>query len=284
MAGDPPKTPILAGVAGHPVSHSLSPIIHTIWAKRVGIEGHYIPIDVPANYDDFVRAMDALRAVGFAGVNVTIPHKEHALRYAGEASETAKAAGAANMLTFSDDSAKAENSDITGFAEAVQEKTAEPGTSALVLGAGGAARGVVLALKDLGLTDIRITNRTLERAKELGAAFDLAVIDWEKRLETLENIDVLVNTTSLGMTGQPPLELDLSGLDPSALVADIVYAPLKTALLKDAEAKGHATVDGLAMLMHQAVPGFRMWFGGEAIVDDDLRSELVKELKRRGRA
>ncbi len=283
MASDPPRTPVLAGVAGHPVNHSLSPIIHTIWAKRAGIDGYYIPIDVPSGYDDFARTMDALRAVGFAGVNVTIPHKEHALRYADEASENAKAAGAANMLTFSDVGVRAENSDIIGFAEAVRERTSASGTSALVLGAGGAARGVVLALKKLGLTDIRIANRTVERAKDLAAAFDLAVIDWEKRWEDIENIDLLVNTTSLGMTGQPPLETDIGALRASALVADIVYAPLKTALLKDAEMKGHAIVDGLAMLMHQAVPGFREWFGGEAVVDDDLRAELVKELKRRGK-
>lgn len=283
MTGKPQQSPILAGVVGYPVNHSLSPIIHTIWAKRAGIDGYYIPVAVPPDYDEFARAMDALRAVGFAGVNVTIPHKEHALRYADEASDNARSAGAANMLTFSEAGASAENSDIIGFAEALREKSSEPGTSALVLGAGGAARGVVLALRSLGFTDIRIANRTFNRAKELAEAFDLAVIDWEKRCETLDNIDLLVNTTSLGMTGQPPLAMDLSALKPSALVADIVYAPLKTALLKEAEAKGHQTVDGLAMLMHQAVPGFRAWFGGDAKVDDDLCTELVKELTRRGK-
>lgn len=280
----PTNTSVLAGVAGHPVNHSLSPIIHTIWAKRAGINGYYIPVAVPPSYDEFARAMDSLRVVGFAGVNVTIPHKEHALRYADKKSENAQAAGAANMLTFSDDGASAENTDITGFAEAVREQRSEPGISALVLGAGGAARGVVLALKALGFRDIRIANRTMKRAVALAETFDLAVIDWDKRSQDLENIDLLVNTTSLGMSGQPSLEMDIVALKASALVADIVYAPLKTDLLLRAQKKNHETVDGLAMLMHQAVPGFRQWFGGEASVDDELRGALVKELNRRGKA
>lgn len=284
MTEKPQKSPVLAGVVGCPVNHSLSPIIHTIWVKRAGVDGYYIPIEVPPDYDEFARAMDSLRTVGFAGVNVTIPHKENALRYADSVSENAKQAGAANMLTFSEEGAAAENSDITGFAEAVREKKSAPGTSALVLGAGGAARGVVFALKTLGFTDIRIANRTIERAKELAELFDLIVIDWAKKSEAIDNIDILVNTTSLGMSGQPPLEFDLGAFNPSALVADIVYAPLKTALLKDAEDKGHATVNGLAMLMHQAVPGFRAWFGADAQVDDELRGELVKELARRGKS
>lgn len=283
MAKTLSQTPILAGVVGHPVSHSLSPIIHTIWAKRAGIDGYYIPIAVSPGYDDFARAMDALRAVGFVGVNVTIPHKEHALRYADTVSDNVRQAGAANMLTFSEDGCLAENSDITGFAEAVREKNSAPGTSALVLGAGGAARGVVLALKSLGVTDIRIANRTMERAKDLAGAFDLAVMDWKKKSEAIDNIDLLVNTTSLGMSGQPPLEVDISGLMPGAIVADIVYSPLKTALLKNAESKGHPIVDGLAMLMHQAVPGFQNWFGGDAQADEALRAALVSELARGGK-
>ena len=283
MAKTLEQTPILAGVVGHPVSHSLSPIIHTIWAQRVGIDGYYIPIAVPPDYDDFARVMESLRNVGFAGVNVTIPHKEHALRYADIVSDAARQAGAANMLTFSEDGCLAENSDITGFAEAVREKNSAPGTSALVLGAGGAARGVVLALKSLGVTDIRIANRTMERAKDLAGAFDLAVMDWKNKSEAIDNIDLLVNTTSLGMSGQPPLEIDISGLNPAAIVADIVYAPLKTALLEDAESKGHPNVDGLAMLMHQAVPGFQKWFGGDAQVDQALRAALVSELERRAK-
>jgi len=275
--------PVLAGVIGHPVGHSLSPLIHTIWAKRAGIDGYYIPLDVSPAYDDFARAMDALRAVGFAGVNVTIPHKENALRYADEASENASRAGAANMLTFSTGAAAADNSDIAGFSEAVRAQSSAPGKTALVLGAGGAARGVVLALRSLGVSDIMIANRTRDKAGKLAADFSLEVIDWAQRAQALETVDILVNTTSLGMSGQPPLDVDLARLNPAALVADIVYSPLETPLLEGAARKGHKTINGLAMLMHQAAPGFRKWFGGAAAVDDALYTELVRELKRQNR-
>jgi shikimate dehydrogenase len=284
MPGDSAQKPILAGVIGHPIGHSLSPLIHAIWAKRAGIDGYYIPLDVPPTYDDFARAMDGLRAAGFAGVNVTLPHKENALRYADSASENASRAGAANMLTFSGGAARADNSDISGFAEAARAQSSVPGKSALVLGAGGAARGVVLALQNLGVEDILICNRTKENAEKLAENFGLGVIHWEQRSEAIATTDFLINTTSLGMTGQPRLELALSNIRLGALVADIVYSPLRTPLLKEAEAKGHQTVTGLAMLMHQAAPGFRQWFGGEAVVDDHLYAELVQELKRQGRA
>ncbi|GJL90638.1 shikimate dehydrogenase [Hyphococcus sp.] len=284
MPKDSTQKPVLAGVIGHPVSHSLSPLIHTIWAKRAEIDGFYIPFDVPPTYDDFARAMDGLRAVGFAGVNVTLPHKDNALRYADTASENASRAGAANMLTFSDQGAAAGNSDISGFADAVRKQSSAPGKSALVLGAGGAARGVVLALKSLGVPEIMISNRTLQKAGKLAADFGLVVIDWQERTQSIEKIDILVNTTSLGMGGQPGLDMSLAGLKQSAMVADIVYSPLQTPLLKEAAAAKHKTINGLAMLMHQAAPGFRQWFGGEAVVDDSLHTDLVKELKRQGRA
>ncbi|PQA88205.1 shikimate dehydrogenase [Hyphococcus luteus] len=277
------NTPILAGVVGWPVGHSLSPLIHGTWAKRAGVNGYYIPVPVAPDYDDFAVAMDALKTLGFAGVNITIPHKEHALRYTSEASDAARRAGAANMLTFGEKS-YADNSDITGFTEAVRATSSAPGQSALVLGAGGAARGVVLALQSLGFADIAVANRTRAKSEELAKTFGLSVADWEDRTKVLENIDLLVNTTSLGMAGQPPLEIDLADLKPGALVADIVYAPLETPLLKAAKASGHKTVDGLAMLMHQAVPGFKTWFGGEAVVDDALRAVLVEDLNKRGGA
>jgi shikimate dehydrogenase len=186
------------------------------------------------------------------------------------------------MLTFGA-MTLAENSDSIGFAEAVREKTKTPGKSAFVLGAGGAARGVILALQSLGVADITITNRTKEKAEALAAAFGLSAIGWDRREDALAATDFLVNTTSLGMTGQPPLELSLETLRPGATVADIVYSPLVTSLLKAGKARGHKTVDGLSMLMHQAVPGFRAWFGGEGVVDDALRAILVAELKRRDR-
>lgn len=283
MAGDETASaPIVAGVAGWPVGHSLSPLIHGEWARRAGIVGRYVRIPVEPDYHAFARAMDGLRSQGLKGVNVTIPHKEHALRYADEASVNAKTAGAANMLTFGDKTF-ADNSDSAGFAEAVREQTPAPGKSALVLGAGGAARGVILALQSLGVEDIFITNRTKKKAEVLADTFGLSAIDWDRREDALAAIDLLVNTTSLGMTGEPPLELSLETLRPGAIVADIVYSPLETRLLKWAKAKEHKTVDGLAMLMHQAVPGFRAWFGGEAVVDAALRAILVDELKRRAR-
>jgi len=277
------KKPILAGVIGSPVAHSLSPLIHTAWAYRAKIDGYYIPIEVPPSFDEFARAMDALRTVGFAGVNVTIPHKEHALRYADKTSDPASIAGAANMLTFAGDDCYADNSDIGGFEEAF--KAAGPAVSvedrALVLGAGGAARAIVIALQTLGAQNIMIANRTEEKAAALAEAFGLKTAPWPECNTFLEAADIIVNTTSLGMTGQPPLELETSKIKPDAVVADIVYAPLETRLLQAASAQGNPTVDGLAMLMHQAAPGFRAWFGGEARVDQALRAELVGELKRR---
>ncbi|MBL4620312.1 MAG: hypothetical protein JKX88_09480, partial [Marinicaulis sp.] len=163
--------PILAGVVGAPVDHSLSPLIHTIWAHRAGVNGYYIPLAVPPYYDDFAKAMDSLRVIGFKGVNVTLPHKEHALRYAATASPDATKAGAANMLTFGGDGPHADNSDIEGFANAVMGALGERAAprSALILGAGGAARGIVLALKKIGVVDLKITNRTQEKAERLGA-------------------------------------------------------------------------------------------------------------------
>lgn len=276
--------PILAGVVGCPIGHSLSPLIHTAWAARAGIDGYYLPIECPPGYDAFVRTMDSLRTIGFAGVNVTLPHKENALRYAGAISDTAQAVGAANMITFDGKSAAADNSDVSGFAAALRERLApdETPASALMLGAGGAARGVLLALRNAGCREIIIVNRTREKADLLAKDFPgVTAVDWTERSEALGDADIVVNTTSLGMTGQPPLDVSLERLKTSALVADIVYAPLETPLLKDALRKGLRTVDGLAMLMHQAVPGFRSWFGAEAVVDDALRETLVQELRRR---
>ncbi|WP_425410472.1 shikimate dehydrogenase [Hyphococcus sp.] len=275
------RAPKLAGVIGWPIAQSLSPLIHTIWAHRAGVDAYYIPIPVEPDYQVFARTMDSLKTVGFEGVNVTLPHKEHALRYARSATDNARKAGAANMLTFHDDGAEADNSDIAGFTDAVREKAPERTGTALILGAGGAARGISIALKTLGFSNIAITNRTPEKASALAELFDLQTVDWASRAAALENADLLVNTTSLGMTGQPPLEMDLSALKPHACVADIVYAPVETPLLAQARDRAMKTVDGLAMLMHQAAPGARAWFGADPVVDDDLRRHLVNELNRR---
>ncbi len=277
------KKPILAGVIGSPAAHSLSPLIHTIWAHRAQIDGYYVPIEVPASYDEFSRAMDALKTIGFAGVNVTIPHKENALRYSDKSSDLAPRVGAANMLTFTDDGSYAENSDVTGFEKAVKSAAPDLSTkgACLVLGAGGASRAIIVALQNLGADNIFITNRTEEKAAALAEKFGLKAVSWAQRKGAVESAELIVNTTSLGMSGQPPLELDGAKIKSGAVVADIVYTPLETPFLKLARDAGNPGVNGLTMLMHQAAPGFRAWFGGAAEVDEALRAALVGELERR---
>ncbi len=279
------KKPILAGVIGSPVSHSLSPLIHTLWAHRAQIDGYYMPIEVAASYDEFARAMDALRTIGFAGVNVTLPHKENALRYGDKSSELASMTGAANMLTFTDNGSYADNSDVAGFQGAL--KSTMPKFSVkgacLVLGAGGASRAIITALQNLGADNIFITNRTEEKATQLAERFGLKTLLWQSRKDAVESADLIINTTSLGMSGQPPLDLGGAKIKPGAIVADIVYTPLETPLLKLAREAGNPGVNGLTMLMHQAAPGFRAWFGGDAKVDEGLRTALIGELERRRR-
>lgn len=277
------KAPTLAGVIGWPVAHSLSPVIHNFWAARAGVNGYYIPVAAQPSYADFARVADGLRAAGFAGLNVTLPHKEHALAYADEASPTAVAAGAANMLTFVGGRAVADNSDVAGFAAALKEQGGGnfSGKSALMLGAGGAARGVALALKSVGVADIVIVNRTYEKAEALADEFSLSAEQWDHRDVLVASADIVINTTNLGMTGSPPLGLDLGGAKADAIIADIVYAPLETPLLKAARARGLPAFSGLSMLMHQAAPGFRQWFGASAEVDDALRMAVEAALTKR---
>jgi shikimate dehydrogenase len=270
------QQPRLAGVVGWPIAHSLSPLIHRIWAAREGVNAYYIPIAAGPSADEFARVIGGLRAAGFRGVNVTIPHKEHAFHYADDASDAARAAGAANMLTFAGGRVIADNSDISGFASALGEVgTADPDRkSALVLGAGGAARAIAAALRQYGIRQIAVANRTRQRAADIARAVDADVIDWEERNAALCTCDIIVNTTPLGMTGFAPLEIDLNAAKPSATICDIVYKPLQTPLLSAAKARGLCVVDGLSMLMHQAVPGYKAWLGQTAAVDDDLRDRL----------
>ena len=283
--------PVLASVVGSPISHSLSPLIHNEWARRCCIDGEYRAIEVAPGYDAFARAMNDLRAQGLAGVNITIPHKENALRYADAASEVAKKIGAANMLTFEREGTLADNSDAAGFLNTLEKNLAgnQKIDSAFVLGAGGAARGVIVALQNAGCDSILIANRTWEKAERLAEEFALTVIDWKDRSAALKNCGLLVNSTSLGMTGEPPLEIDLTALPAHAAVFDIVYAPLETPLLKAAQERGNTVINGLEMLMHQAVPGFQAWFGERPYsvmpqVDDDLREFLHRALHKRGAA
>ncbi len=270
-----------AGVVGWPVAHSLSPLIHETWAAR---EGRRIAYErIPAAPDDasFRAAIERLIEGGYRGCNVTLPHKERALGIADEASAEARAAGAANMLTFGGRKVVADNSDIAGFAAALGEAGVRP-AAALILGAGGAARGVAIALQRCcGAGRIRIANRSADRARQLASLVDGEAIDWTARSAALGECDLLVNTTSLGMTGEPPLDIDLARLPRGAAVADIVYSPLETPLLRAARAKGVTAIDGLSMLMHQAAFGYRAWLGSTAVVDADLRARLVAALKAR---
>jgi shikimate dehydrogenase len=271
-----------AAVIGWPVKHSLSPLIHATWAAREGLSISYEAIEAEPTDAAFAATIERLRREGYRGCNVTLPHKERALGLADSASGEASAAGAANMLTFRNGKITAENSDIAGFANAVREKAPGVTGAALVLGAGGAARGVLIALKDrLGFEQIAIANRTRARAEDVAHLADAETIDWSARNSRLGDFNLVVNATSLGMTGMARLDLDCWRLGPRAVVVDIVYSPLETELVRGAKARGLVTVDGLAMLMHQAVPAYKAWLGARAEVDDDLRARLEAALKAR---
>ena len=269
----------IAGVIGWPVSHSRSPRLHGHWLRAYGIDGAYIPLAVPP--DHIEQAIRALPVLGFAGVNVTVPHKEAALRLADEVDDFARRLGAANTLVVKPDGRiLASNSDAYGFIQNLREGApgfrADAGP-AVVLGSGGAARAVVVALADAGAREIRIVNRTSARAEELCrlAPGIARAVPWTGMAAALADAALLVNTTSLGMDGQPPLEIDLGRLPTGALVNDIVYTPLETPVLKAAAARGNRVVDGLGMLLHQARPGFKAWFGREPEVTDDLRQVVL---------
>ncbi|UWQ18322.1 shikimate dehydrogenase [Jannaschia sp. M317] len=268
---------ILAGVIGDPIAHSRSPILWGHWLTRYGIRGHYVPLHVRP--EDLRATLDLLPRLGFAGINVTIPHKEAVFAAADEVTDRARAVGAANTLTFADGRILADNTDGYGFLANLDQGAPDrdPASPAFVLGAGGAARGVIAALRDGGATRITLTNRTRARAEALAAEFGpiITVVDWDAADAALAGHGLLVNTTSLGMQGHGDLTLDLSALPAQAVVTDIVYTPLETPLLRAAKARGHPTVDGLGMLLHQAVPGFERWFGRTPEVDATLRQAVL---------
>ncbi len=274
----------LAGVVGWPVGQSLSPAIHGYWLREYGIRGTYVAL--PVAPENFQRCITALPLMGFAGVNVTVPHKLPAATIAGTLDDDAKATGAVNLLVFSEGRILGSNSDVQGFADSLNESfrvQALAERPAVVIGAGGAARAIVLALARAGFRAIRIVNRTSERAYELAHRFentDCRVVTWGDWPAAFTDAGLLVNATSLGMKGKPPLDLPIDHLPRSAAVADIVYNPVRTALLKSAEQAGHRVMDGLGMLMHQAVPAFEAWFGVRPAVTVELRAQLLKELLR----
>ena len=273
---------IVAGVMGWPVGHSRSPVLHNFWLARAGIDGAYIPMAVPP--DRLGEALRALPALGLAGTNVTIPHKEAAFAAVDEADGIARRIGAVNTVVVRGDGAlSGSNTDAFGFVEALRSRLGTwsgTGIAAAVLGAGGAARAIVAALQDEGAGEIRLVNRTRARADALCARFGapLVAVDWDEREGALEGAALVVNTTSLGMAGGAPLELRLDGLPAEAVVNDIVYTPLETPLLAAARARGCRAVDGLEMLLHQARPGFAAWYGAEPVVDDALRGHVAADL------
>ncbi|CUH85468.1 shikimate dehydrogenase [Thalassovita mediterranea] len=270
----------LAGVIGHPIAHSKSPRLHGHWLRKLGLAGHYVPMDVAPQ--DFEEVLRALPKAGYVGVNVTVPHKEAALRIADDVTDRAALIGAANTLTFTADGRiHADNTDGYGFIANLQQSAPEwdPASGpAAVLGAGGAARAVLSSLLDAGVPEIYLSNRTRPRAEALRADFGnkVKVVDWVQAGNMLEDAATVVNTTSLGMMGHPELRVPLDGLQKGALVTDLVYNPLQTRLLREAEDMGCVTVDGLGMLIHQAVPGFERWFGQRPEVAADIRAILLR--------
>ncbi|MDH3472169.1 MAG: shikimate dehydrogenase [Rhodospirillales bacterium] len=274
----------LAGVLGWPVGHSRSPRLHGYWLDRHGIDGAYLPL--PVRPQAFGSVLAALVELGFRGVNVTVPHKQAALTACHEIDPDAERIGAVNTVVISGGRTRGSNSDGYGFLENLRQGA--PGWQAasgpaVVLGAGGAARAVVAALLDAGAPEIRLVNRTRTRAEALAKALGrplsgpLTIVDWSERQAQLQDAAVLVNTTTLGMAGGQPLDLDLDRLPGAALVNDIVYTPLETPLLAAARARGNPVVDGLGMLLHQARPGFAAWFGVEPEVTEELRRFVLAE-------
>ncbi|MBD3801965.1 MAG: shikimate dehydrogenase [Thioclava sp.] len=275
---DHPRIP-LAGVIGSPIAHSRSPVLFRHWLDQYGITGYYVPIDVAA--DDLETVLRTLPKAGFVGVNVTIPHKIRALEIADVISDRAALIGAANTLIFRPDGKiYADNTDGYGFIANLKQNA--PGWDAAtgpaaVLGAGGAARAIVASLLESGAPEIRISNRTRARADALRAEFGarLVVYDWVQAGNMLEDATTVVNTTSLGMIGKQEFRVPLDALKPGATCCDIVYTPLKTKFLTEAEEAGCVVVDGLGMLLHQAVPGFERWFGQRPEVTDGLRDAVL---------
>jgi shikimate dehydrogenase len=274
---------IRAFVVGHPIAHSRSPLIHGHWLAQHGIAGSYERLDVaPDDFPDFLRG---LPRSGFAGGNVTIPHKEVAFSLCDALTPRAERIGAVNTLVVEDGRVRGDNTDAPGFCAHLDHSLGpdwpERG-EAVILGAGGAARAIVVGLAERGVARIRIANRTRGRAEALAALAPAVAepLDWADLPAAMAGAGLLVNTTSLGMKGQPPLTLDLAPLSEGAAVADIVYAPLETDLLAAARARGLAAVDGLGMLLHQAVPGFAAWFGVRPEVTEALRKTIVADLTR----
>ena len=271
------KIPI-AGVIGDPIAHSKSPKLHGHWLRHYGIAGHYIPLHVAAS--NLREVLLTMPKMGFVGANVTIPHKEAVIAHCATLSDSARRIGAVNTLAWDENGQlHGDNTDAYGFMENIRQNAnwQAKDKTALVIGAGGAARAVIVALLDDGIAQITLTNRSPERAAMLAAEFGprLRVLPWADTENHMRDNDLLVNTTSLGMTGQGDLPFSLDKITARNLVTDIVYNPLMTPLLQKAQAAGCPIVDGLGMLLHQAVPGFHRWFGRAPVVDQATRAAVL---------
>jgi shikimate dehydrogenase len=270
----------LAAVIGHPIAHSKSPNVHGYWLRKYGLRGHYIPMDIAP--EKLLDLLPRLADLGFVGANVTIPHKEKVMEIADLITDRATLIGAANTLIFRKDGRiHADNTDGYGFIENIRQTIPDwnpKSGPAVVFGAGGASRAVLASLLDVGVPKIMLTNRTRIRAEKLREDFGnrVQVVEWVQAGNVLDEAHLVVNTTSLGMTGKPEMRVPLDGLRPGAIVNDLVYTPLRTRLLKTAEERGCRVVDGLGMLLHQAVPGFERWFGKRPVVDENVRAAVLR--------
>lgn len=269
----------LAGVIGSPIAHSRSPLLHGHWLRTYGLAGHYIPMEVTP--DRLAEALRMLPDLGFVGVNVTIPFKERVMEIADFVSDRATLIGAANTIIFhKDGKIHADNTDGYGFMENLRQNAPqwEPTSGpAVLLGAGGAARAVLASLLEVGVPEVRISNRTRNRAEALREEFGtrVKVVEWVQIGNLMDDAALVVNSTSLGMVGKPELRVPLDGLRQGTVVTDIVYTPLQTRLLREAAEVGCTCVDGLGMLIHQAVPGFERWFGKRPVVDQATRAAIL---------
>ncbi|HEX2580421.1 MAG TPA: shikimate dehydrogenase [Dongiaceae bacterium] len=274
----------IAGVIGWPIAHSLSPRLHSFWLDRYGIDGLYLPMAVRP--ERITQAIAALQALGLQGCNVTLPHKVATMQAVDVLTERARRAGAVNTVTL-DGHGKSlgDNTDGIGFLDHLRDHHPDwdgRAGPAILIGAGGAARAIAASLlDDVGVPELRLANRNAWRAKKLAQDLGgpITCVPWEKRHEALADVRLLVNTTMLGQAGQAPLHLDLARLPWEAVVYDIVYVPLETALLREARARGNPTIDGLGMLLHQAKIGFAAWFGCEPAIDEEVRRFVLAGLK-----
>jgi shikimate dehydrogenase len=275
MAGDF----VLAGVMGWPIAQSRSPILHNYWIEKYRLNGRYVPLAVrPELLADAIRGLPAL---GFRGCNLTMPHKQYAMAMVDSLTDTAKRIGAVNCIVIGDDGKMSgTNNDGNGYVLSVQEIAPQwkPSDGPIaILGAGGAARALIVALLERGASEIRLINRTFEKAERLAKEFGAAIkpIAWSQRDDAIGDVVLLTNATNQGMTGNPPLEISLAKLSSKTLVSDLIYVPPETAFLRAAKARGNVTINGLGMLLHQARPAFQAWFGVMPDITTDLRAAIM---------